>query len=286
MLKTQFALRKLMISTCTKKQSFSKQLINYSCCHFDKNNNNTHINSNTSSVNTSSLKETTTLSDNNTVINTELKSCCHKTTTNPSLQQPIAQTFNINDTTNPSNNINNNKQSVGLLDFWKCKHTWQRASFNTLNCLIGCSIGDFGMLWFLTTNFPSLPILTTVMPICMLSGITTSLALETFLLKTREKFKTWRESFKTAMKMSFVSMLTMELAENITDYTLMKYYFGAMMGNNNSVVVGEMATTTMTMFQVNEPAFWISLSASLFMGYIVPLPYNYYQLKKYGKSCH
>ena len=28
---------------------------------------------------------------------------------------------------------------------WNCKQTWRRASKNTLWCLIGCSIGDFGI---------------------------------------------------------------------------------------------------------------------------------------------
>ena len=31
---------------------------------------------------------------------------------------------------------------------WKCKHTWRKASVNTLWCLLGCSIGDFGTIYF------------------------------------------------------------------------------------------------------------------------------------------
>ena len=30
---------------------------------------------------------------------------------------------------------------------WTCKHTWQRASVNTLWCLLGCAIGDFGTIF-------------------------------------------------------------------------------------------------------------------------------------------
>ena len=30
---------------------------------------------------------------------------------------------------------------------WKCKHTWKRAINNTLWCLLGCSIGDFGTIF-------------------------------------------------------------------------------------------------------------------------------------------
>ena len=31
---------------------------------------------------------------------------------------------------------------------WKCKHTWKRARINTLWCLLGCSIGDFGTIFY------------------------------------------------------------------------------------------------------------------------------------------
>ena len=31
---------------------------------------------------------------------------------------------------------------------WRCKHTWKTASYNTLWCLLGCSIGDFGTIYF------------------------------------------------------------------------------------------------------------------------------------------
>lgn len=41
------------------------------------------------------------------------------------------------------------QQSVLNSAFWQCKRTWQRASINTLRCLFGCSIGDFGALWIL-----------------------------------------------------------------------------------------------------------------------------------------
>ena len=31
--------------------------------------------------------------------------------------------------------------------FWLCKHTWKRSRVNTLWCLLGCSIGDFGTIF-------------------------------------------------------------------------------------------------------------------------------------------
>ena len=31
---------------------------------------------------------------------------------------------------------------------WTCKHTWNLSAKNTLWCLLGCSIGDFGTILF------------------------------------------------------------------------------------------------------------------------------------------
>ena len=33
---------------------------------------------------------------------------------------------------------------------WKCKHTWRRSAKNTAWCLLGCSIGDFGTILYLS----------------------------------------------------------------------------------------------------------------------------------------
>ena len=39
---------------------------------------------------------------------------------------------------------------------WTCKSTWKKASVNTLWCLLGCSIGDFGTIFFFQiTQIPS-----------------------------------------------------------------------------------------------------------------------------------
>jgi hypothetical protein len=36
----------------------------------------------------------------------------------------------------------------------------------------------------------------------------------------------------------------------------------------------------------SEPFFWIALAISLLAGFLVPLPYNYFKLRKYNKACH
>jgi hypothetical protein len=211
-------------------------------------------------------KVATTRTSRLTIINAQQQqlryasSCCHKKIDDIDKQQQPQQQ-------QTPHQIELNSKS----EFWRDRTVWKRAGFNTLNCLIGCSIGDFGALYFMFNYTPAIASnLWIAMPIAMTSGILSSLTLETVLLRVREKF-TWWQSLRTAFKMSMVSMLSMELAENVTDLYMMQHGFGMSMDN---------------MFNIHEPAFWISLGVSLCAGFITPLPYNYYMLKKHGKSCH
>jgi len=139
---------------------------------------------------------------------------------------------------------------------WKCKHTWKRASVNTLWCLLGCSIGDFGTIFFFqTTGNPwelSVPL---IMFLAIMNGLITSIMLETFILSRQMILK---EAFKVAIGMSLISMISMEAAMNIVDVLL---------------TGGAMLT-------------WWVIPFMLLAGFITPLPYNYFRLKKYGKACH
>ena len=139
---------------------------------------------------------------------------------------------------------------------WKCKHTWRRASVNTLWCLLGCSIGDFGTIYFfqITQNPWSWSVLN-IMILAIINGLITSIMLETFILSRQMKLK---EAFQTAIGMSLVSMISMEAAMNIVDVLL---------------TGGAMLT-------------WRAMPIMLIAGFITPLPYNYFRLKKYGKACH
>ena len=101
---------------------------------------------------------------------------------------------------------------------WKCKHTWRRASVNTLWCLLGCSIGDFGTIYFfqVTQNPWSFSVLN-IMILAIINGLITSIMLETFILSKQMKLQ---EAFKTAIGMSLVSMISMEVAMNVVDVLL------------------------------------------------------------------
>lgn len=137
---------------------------------------------------------------------------------------------------------------------WKCKHTWLKSAHNTKWCLLGCSIGDFATIFAFQQFNHGLDIWL-VMAIAIINGLITSIALETgILLKYGFDLKS---ALDTAFKMSFVSMVAMEVAMNITDI----------------ILVGGVIT-------------WWAIPIMLVVGFLVPWPYNYYRLKKYGKECH
>jgi len=137
---------------------------------------------------------------------------------------------------------------------WDCKGTWKRAKKNTLWCLLGCSIGDFGTILFFQYTEYSLPVFY-ILSLSIVNGLITSIILETIVLSYSQ---TIFSAFKTAIGMSLVSMISMEAAMNIVDVLL---------------TGGAMLT-------------WWAMPIMLIAGFITPLPYNYFRLKKYGKACH
>ncbi len=100
---------------------------------------------------------------------------------------------------------------------WKCKHTWKKSAVNTAWCLLGCSIGDFGTIYVFQIIEHSWSVWQ-VMTLAIINGLLTSIALETVLLM-RQNFD-FKSAFETATGMSFISMVAMELAMNITDVAL------------------------------------------------------------------
>jgi len=137
---------------------------------------------------------------------------------------------------------------------WKCKHTWKRSSYNTSWCLLGCSIGDCGTIAYFQFMGIQWPVLA-IMALAIVNGLITSIILETIILSRQMAIKL---AFKTAIGMSLISMLSMEIAMNATDVAL---------------TGGAMLT-------------WSALPLMLIAGFITPLPYNYWRLKALGKACH
>ena len=137
---------------------------------------------------------------------------------------------------------------------WKCQHTWKKSAYNTMWCLIGCSIGDFGTIFFfqiLNIHWSTIAI----MILAIINGLITSIMLETIILLNQMKISS---ALKTALGMSFVSMIAVELTMNFTDWFLM----------GGAILV------------------WWVIPIMLVVGFITPWPYNYWRLKKYKISCH
>ena len=88
-----------------------------------------------------------------------------------------------------------------------------------------------------------------------MNGLITSITLETYILSRQMILK---EAFRVAIGMSLISMISMEAAMNIVDVIM---------------TGGAMLTAEVIL-------------PMLLAGFITPLPYNYYRLKKYGKACH
>ena len=128
------------------------------------------------------------------------------------------------------------------------------SSYNTMWCLIGCSIGDFGtILFFQMSDFKVSALV--IMSLAIVNGIITSIALETVILLRQMVLSA---ALKTALGMSLISMISMELSMNIVDL----------------ILVGGAKLT-----------IWV-IPIMLFAGFITPLPYNYWQLKFHGRACH
>ena len=104
---------------------------------------------------------------------------------------------------------------------WSCKHTWRRASNNTLWCLIGCSIGDFGTIFYFQ-NIEHSWTVSAVMALAIINGLITSIILETIILA---KQMTLKEAFKVAIGMSFISMVAFYLQKYVV-YRKRKIYVG------------------------------------------------------------
>ena len=138
---------------------------------------------------------------------------------------------------------------------WGCKDSWRISAKNTMWCVIGCSIGDFGTILFFQLSKIPFPVLG-IMTLAIINGLLTSIMLENYSLM-KQKFD-FISALKTACGMSFISMVSMEISMNATDYFL---------------TGGAMLT-------------WWVIPIMLIVGFLTPWPYNYWRLKKFNQACH
>lgn len=137
---------------------------------------------------------------------------------------------------------------------WTVRSTWTQASKNTFWCLLGCAIGDFGTIAYFQFNKIAWPVMA-IMILAIINGLITSIILETFILSRQMALNL---AFKTAIGMSLISMISMEVAMNVTDVLL----------------TGGAKLT------------WWVIPIMLIVGFLTPLPYNYWRLQVLNKACH
>jgi len=140
------------------------------------------------------------------------------------------------------------------MSFWQNKNNWYKSAHNTKWCLIGCAIGDLGTIGYFQSIEHSIPTYQ-IMLLAIFNGLITSIILETIIL-VRNGFQL-KSAITTAMGMSFISMLAMEISMNVTDYFL---------------TGGAILT-------------WWAIPIMFFVGFITPWPYNYWRLQKFNRSC-
>ena len=112
-------------------------------------------------------------------------------------------------------------------------------------------MGTIAYFQFAEIPWPTLHI----MLLAIVNGLLTSILLETVILLRQMGFK---QALKTALGMSMISMVSMEVAMNVVDVAL----------------TGGARLT------------WWVIPIMLAAGFVTPLPYNYWRLKALGKACH
>ena len=140
------------------------------------------------------------------------------------------------------------------MSFWNDVTRWKESAYNTMWCLIGCSIGDFGTIaFFQFSSFNLKPLY--ILTLAVINGLITSVILETIILS--KNGMSFNNAIKTALGMSFISMISMEVAMNLVDYFL----------TGGAKLV------------------WWVIPIMLLVGFLTPWPYNYWRLKKFGHAC-
>tara|TARA_B100001250_G_C19494148_1_gene654420 strand:+ start:66 stop:500 length:435 start_codon:yes stop_codon:yes gene_type:complete len=138
---------------------------------------------------------------------------------------------------------------------WSDRQIWKVSAKNTFWCLLGCAIGDLGTILFFQLTLIPFPLIG-IMILAIINGLITSIILETVIL-VRQNFA-FKDALKTALGMSLISMISMEIMMNLTDYLL---------------TGGAILT-------------WWVVPIMLIVGFLTPWPYNYWRLKKFNIACH
>lgn len=142
---------------------------------------------------------------------------------------------------------------------WSNLQVWKQSFISTSICLIGCSIGTMGTTYYFMNYNRYLILLAS-----FIAGIISCIFFMVIwdMIFAKMNFK---DAFKNSYKMSFVSILIMIITENI-------------------LILFIAPTDHMHMNTIHS---FLIMGLAMGCGFLLALPYNYYQLQKNGNAaCH
>lgn len=144
---------------------------------------------------------------------------------------------------------------------WTSKQIWKNCIIATFMCVCGCSVGTMGTIFYLT-GFHWFFVLLISFIIGYISCVLFLILWNTVIQK-----RTLKEAFKQNYKISLVSMTVMVLTENL---------------------ISLIAFSKFTTHQIHiHSSYSLKIMIlAMFFGFLLVLPYNYYQLQKNSKICH
>lgn len=147
---------------------------------------------------------------------------------------------------------------------WSDIQIWKQCLISTFICLIGCSIGTMGISFYLISYNWLLVLL-----ISLLAGFITCMI---FMVLWHTIFKNMslKDSIISSYKMSLVSILIMMLTEMLIIRFVAPIFLSHQMNDMSAMPSHNLITMVVAMS----------------LGFVLSLPYNYYQLQKTGKICH
>ena len=127
------------------------------------------------------------------------------------IEKPESLGYNMAEVAEVKSCCDTDEVATITMDFnWSDREVWGKSAYNTMWCLIGCSIGDLGTIAAFQFVFTDSGWSTmNIMMLAMFNGIMTSIILETIILSKQMILK---EAFKVAIGMSLISMIGMEAA--------------------------------------------------------------------------
>ncbi len=145
--------------------------------------------------------------------------------------------------------------------YWTNKQIWKDCLLATLLCVCGCSIGTMGVLYYLSgSNWFFVLLISLVVGYlsCMLFMIPWNMTIQKIAFK---------KALNNCYKMSLVSMLIMMLTENLVSFVVF-------------------SKSTLHHIHAHSSRGLQVMILAMFLGFLLALPYNYYQLQKHNTICH